>query len=122
MRQTFSGGLSGELSGNSSTASKLKLLKTRRKRFYGSIKAITLKASHVGAFALGKTGSTVANDKAVGWNWSSGGDNDTGIKQGGNVNYSFFIWENWNLSCSPVSANFKSAVYIHRSARDGYGF
>ncbi|KEJ44913.1 phage tail protein, partial [Escherichia coli] len=36
---------------------------------------ITLKASHVGAFALGKTGSTVANDKAVGWNWSSGAYN-----------------------------------------------
>ncbi len=38
---------------------------------------ITLKASHVGAFALGKTGSTVANDKAVGWNWSSGAYNAT---------------------------------------------
>ncbi len=36
---------------------------------------ITLKASHVGAFALGKTGSTVANDKSVGWNWDSGAYN-----------------------------------------------
>ncbi len=42
--------------------------------------AITLKASAIGAFALGKIdGSTVANDKAVGWNWSSGAYNATGI-------------------------------------------
>ncbi|WP_317452448.1 hypothetical protein [Escherichia coli] len=50
---------------------------------------ITLKASHVGAFALGKTGSTVANDKAVGWNSITLGDNNTGIKWCINVNYSF---------------------------------
>ncbi len=74
-RQTFSGGLSGELSGNASTAAKLKTAtKISNVAFDGS-SDITLKASHVGAFALGKTGSTVANDKAVGWNWDSGAYN-----------------------------------------------
>ncbi|HFM4604731.1 TPA: tail fiber protein, partial [Escherichia coli] len=74
-RQTFSGGLSGELSGNASTAAKLKTARKISNVAFDGSSDITLKASHVGAFALGKTGSTVANDKAVGWNWSSGAYN-----------------------------------------------
>ncbi|HFZ6183766.1 TPA: tail fiber protein, partial [Escherichia coli] len=76
-RQTFSGGLSGELSGNASTAAKLKTARKISNVAFDGSSDITLKASHVGAFALGKTGSTVANDKAVGWNWSSGAYNAT---------------------------------------------
>ncbi|MDL6111276.1 hypothetical protein QS197_25205, partial [Escherichia coli] len=55
-------GLSGELSGNASTAAKLKTARKISNVAFDGSSDITLKASHVGAFALGKTGSTVAND------------------------------------------------------------
>ncbi|WP_435051995.1 hypothetical protein [Escherichia coli] len=60
----------GELSGNDSTAVVLKTGENKQCGFSNGSSDITLKATNVGAFALGKTGSTVANDKAVGWNWS----------------------------------------------------
>lgn len=53
-RQTFSGGLSGELSGNASTAAKLKTARKISNVAFDGSSDITLKASHVGAFALGK--------------------------------------------------------------------
>ncbi|MGR8440174.1 hypothetical protein ACNGQ9_00130 [Escherichia coli] len=65
----------------------------------------------------------VANDKAVGWNSITLGDNDTGIKQGINVNYSFLYGQGSCPAAQPASGLIiKMAVYIHRSARDGYGF
>ncbi len=100
-RQTFSGGLSGELSGNASTAAKLKTARKISNVAFDGSSDITLKASHVGAFALGKTGSTVANDKAVGWNWSSGAYNAT-ISGASTLIIHFYMGER-KLSCSSVS-------------------
>ncbi|WP_322419603.1 tail fiber protein [Escherichia coli] len=121
-RQTFSGGLSGELSGNASTAAKLK---TARKiswnvAFDGS-SDITLKASHVGAFALGKTGSTVANgDKAVGWNWSSGAYN-ANIGGASTLIIHFYMGDG-SCPAAQFRINYKNGGIFYRSARDGYGF
>ncbi|MCL9889574.1 tail fiber protein [Escherichia coli] len=108
-RQTFSGGLSGELSGNAST----------NVAFDGS-SDITLKASHVGAFALGKTGSTVANDKAVGWNWSSGAYN-ANIGGASTLIIHFYMGDG-SCPAAQFRINYKNGGIFYRSARDGYGF
>ncbi|UGE38914.1 tail fiber protein [Escherichia coli] len=119
-RQTFSGGLSGELSGNASTAAKLKTARKISNVAFDGSSDITLKASHVGAFALGKTGSTVANDKAVGWNWSSGAYN-ANIGGASTLIIHFYMDAG---SCPAVQfrVNYKNGGISYRSARDGYGF
>lgn len=119
-RQTFSGGLSGELSGNASTAAKLKTARKISNVAFDGSSDITLKASHVGAFALGKTGSTVANDKAVGWNWNSGVYN-------ANISGASTLILHFNMntgSCPAVQfrVNYRNGGIFYRSARDGYGF
>ena len=81
---------------------------------------ITLKASHVGAFALGKTGSTVANDKAVGWNWSSGAYNAT-ISGASTLIIHFYMGEG-SCPAAQFRINYKNGGIFYRSARDGYGF
>ncbi|ROK48714.1 phage tail protein [Escherichia coli] len=111
-RQTFSGGLSGELSGNASR-------KISNVAFDGS-SDITLKASHVGAFALGKTGSTVANDKAVGWNWSSGAYN-ANIGGASTLIIHFYMGDG-SCPAAQFRINYKNGGIFYRSARDGYGF
>ncbi|HEI0378312.1 tail fiber protein [Escherichia coli] len=72
------------------------------------------------AFALGKTGSRVANDKAVGWNWNSG-VYDADISGASTLILHF----NMNAgSCPAVQfrVNYKNGGIFYRSARDGYGF
>ena len=81
---------------------------------------ITLKASHVGAFALGKTGSTVANDKAVGWNWSSGAYNAT-ISGASTLIIHFYMGDG-SCPAAQFRINYKNGGIFYRSARDGYGF
>ncbi|EHA8796519.1 phage tail protein [Escherichia coli] len=81
---------------------------------------ITLKASHVGAFALGKTGSTVANDKAVGWNWSSGAYNAT-FSGASTLILHFYMGEG-SCPAAQFRINYKNGGIFYRSARDGYGF
>ncbi|EIJ2784940.1 phage tail protein, partial [Escherichia coli] len=76
-KQTFSAGLSGELSGNAATATKLKTARKINNVSFDGTSDINLTPKNIGAFASGKTGDTVANDKAVGWNWSSGAYNAT---------------------------------------------
>ncbi|EIT2620286.1 phage tail protein, partial [Escherichia coli] len=76
-KQTFSAGLSGELSGNAATATKLKTARKINNVSFDGTSDINLTPKSIGAFASGKTGDTVANDKAVGWNWSSGAYNAT---------------------------------------------
>ncbi|EED0130839.1 tail fiber protein [Escherichia coli] len=119
-RQTFSGGLSGELSGNASTAAKLKTARKISNVAFDGSSDITLKASHVGAFALGKTGSTVANDKAVGWNWSSGAYNAT-ISGSSTLILHFYMGEG-SCPAAQFRINYKNGGIFYRSARDGYGF
>ncbi len=119
-RQTFSGGLSGELSGNASTAAKLKTARKISNVAFDGSSDITLKASHVGAFALGKTGSTVANDKAVGWNWSSGAYNAT-ISGASTLIIHFYMGEG-SCPAAQFRVNYKNGGISYRSARDGYGF
>ncbi|MED0564933.1 tail fiber protein [Escherichia coli] len=119
-RQTFSGGLSGELSGNVSTAAKLKTARKISNVAFDGSSDITLKASHVGAFALGKTGSTVANDKAVGWNWSSGAYNAT-ISGASTLIIHFYMGEG-SCPAAQFRINYKNGGIFYRSARDGYGF
>ncbi|HFK1272654.1 TPA: tail fiber protein, partial [Escherichia coli] len=72
------------------------------------------------AFALGKTGSTVGNDKAVGWNWNSG------VYQA-NIGGASTLILHFNMSegsCPAVQfrVNYKNGGIYYRSARDGYGF
>ena len=119
-RQTFSGGLSGELSGNASTAAKLKTARKISNVAFDGSSDITLKASHVGAFALGKTGSTVANDKAVGWNWSSGAYN-ANISGASTLILHFYMGEG-SCPAAQFRINYKNGGVFYRSARDGYGF
>ncbi|MBR8630881.1 phage tail protein [Escherichia coli] len=119
-RQTFSGGLSGELSGNASTAAKLKTARKISNVAFDGSSDITLKASHVGAFALGKTGSTVTNDKAVGWNWSSGAYNAT-ISGASTLIIHFYMGEG-SCPAAQFRINYKNGGIFYRSARDGYGF
>ncbi|MGA5755803.1 tail fiber protein [Escherichia coli] len=72
------------------------------------------------AFALGQTGSTVGNDKAVGWNSNSGVYNAT-ISGASTLILHF----NMNAgSCPAVQfrVNYKNGGIFYRSARDGYGF
>ncbi len=72
------------------------------------------------AFALGQTGSRVANDKAVGWNWNSG-VYDADISSASTLILHF----NMNAgSCPAVQfrVNYKNGGIFYRSARDGYGF
>ena len=72
------------------------------------------------AFALGQTGSKVANDKAVGWNWNSG-VYDADISGASTLILHF----NMNAgSCPAVQfrVNYKNGGIFYRSARDGYGF
>ncbi|WP_270586521.1 prophage tail fiber N-terminal domain-containing protein [Escherichia coli] len=72
------------------------------------------------AFALGQTGSTVGNDKAVGWNWNSGVycASITGAS-------TLILHFNMNTgSCPAVQfrVNYRNGGIYYRSARDGYGF
>ena len=72
------------------------------------------------AFALGKTGSTVGNDKAVGWNWNSGVYN-------ANIGGASTLILHFNMntgSCPAVQfrVNYRNGGIFYRSARDGYGF
>ncbi|HCD1466756.1 TPA: tail fiber protein, partial [Escherichia coli] len=72
------------------------------------------------AFALGQTGSTVGNDKAVGWNWNSGVYN---ASIGGAT--ALILHFNMNTgSCPAVQfrVNYRNGGIFYRSARDGYGF
>ncbi|HAV9103980.1 TPA: phage tail protein [Escherichia coli] len=72
------------------------------------------------AFALGQTGSTVGNDKAVGWNWNSGVYN---ANIGGAS--TLILHFNMNTGSSPAvqfRANYRNGGIFYRSARDGYGF
>ncbi|EFD1498575.1 phage tail protein [Escherichia coli] len=72
------------------------------------------------AFALGQTGSRVANDKAVGWNWNSG-VYDADISGASTLILHF----NMNAGSCPAvqfSVNYKNGGIFYRSARDGYGF
>ena len=72
------------------------------------------------AFALGQTGSTVGNDKAVGWNWNSGVYN-------ANIGGATTLILHFNMnagSCPAVQfrVNYRNGGIFYRSARDGYGF
>ncbi|EOB2701700.1 phage tail protein, partial [Escherichia coli] len=72
------------------------------------------------AFALGQTGSTVGNDKAVGWNWNSGVYN-------ANIGGASTLILHFNMntgSCPAVQfrVNYMNGGIFYRSARDGYGF
>ena len=72
------------------------------------------------AFALGQTGSRVANDKAVGWNWNSG-VYDADISGATTLILHF----NMNVgSCPAVQfrVNYTNGGIFYRSARDDYGF
>ncbi|WP_096849248.1 phage tail protein [Escherichia coli] len=72
------------------------------------------------AFALGQTGSSVGNDKAVGWNWNSGVYN-------ANIGGASTLILHFNMntgSCPAVQfrVNYRNGGIFYRSARDGYGF
>ncbi|CEK05166.1 TPA: phage tail protein [Escherichia coli] len=72
------------------------------------------------AFALGQTGSRVANDKAVGWNWNSGVYN-------ADISGASTLILHFNMnagSCPAVQfrVNYRNGGIFYRSARDGYGF
>ncbi|EJQ0150670.1 phage tail protein [Escherichia coli] len=81
---------------------------------------MNLTPKNIGAFASGKTGDTVANDKAVGWNWSSGAYNAT-IGGASTLILHFNIGEG-SCPAAQFRVNYKNGGIFYRSARDGYGF
>ncbi|EGB0947001.1 phage tail protein [Escherichia coli] len=119
-KQTFSAGLSGELSGNAATATKLKTARKINNVSFDGTSDINLTPKNIGAFASGKTGDTVANDKAVGWNWSSGAYNAT-ISGASTLILHFNIGEG-SCPAAQFRVNYKNGGIFYRSARDGYGF
>ncbi|MCE3806662.1 phage tail protein [Escherichia coli] len=119
-KQTFSAGLSGELSGNAATATKLKTARKINNVSFDGTSDINLTPKNIGAFASGKTGDTVANDKAVGWNWSSGAYNAT-IVGATTLILHFNIGEG-SCPAAQFRVNYKNGGIFYRSARDGYGF
>ncbi len=119
-KQTFSAGLSGELSGNAATATKLKTARKINNISFDGTSDINLTPKNIGAFASGKTGDTVANDKAVGWNWSSGAYNAT-IGGASTLILHFNIGEG-SCPAAQFRVNYKNGGIFYRSARDGYGF
>ncbi|HBE3520173.1 TPA: phage tail protein [Escherichia coli] len=119
-KQTFSAGLSGELSGNAATATKLKTARKINNVLFDGTSDINLTPKNIGAFASGKTGDTVANDKAVGWNWSSGAYNAT-IGGASTLILHFNIGEG-SCPAAQFRVNYKNGGIFYRSARDGYGF
>lgn len=119
-KQTFSAGLSGELSGNAATATKLKTARKINNVSFDGTSDINLTPKNIGAFASGKTGDTVANDKAVGWNWSSGAYNAT-IDGASTLILHFNIGEG-SCPAAQFRVNYKNGGIFYRSARDGYGF
>ncbi|HGC0150127.1 TPA: phage tail protein [Escherichia coli] len=119
-KQTFSAGLSGELSGNAATATKLKTACKINNVSFDGTSDINLTPKNIGAFASGKTGDTVANDKAVGWNWSSGAYNAT-IGGASTLILHFNIGEG-SCPAAQFRVNYKNGGIFYRSARDGYGF
>ncbi|HHT4826673.1 TPA: phage tail protein [Escherichia coli] len=119
-KQTFSAGLSGELSGNAATATKLKTARKINNVSFDGTSDINLTPKNIGAFASGKTGNTVANDKAVGWNWSSGAYNAT-IVGASTLILHFNIGEG-SCPAAQFRVNYKNGGIFYRSARDGYGF
>ncbi|EOP2161814.1 tail fiber protein [Escherichia coli] len=72
------------------------------------------------AFALGKTGNTVANNKAVGWNWDSGAY----CAQDGGASKMVLHFYTGEGSCQAMQflVDYKNRGIFYRSARDGYGF
>ena len=119
-RQTFSGGLSGELSGNAATATKLKTARKIAGVGFDGSSDISISAKNVNAFALRQTGNTVNGDTSVGWNWDSGAYN--ALVGGASA---LILHFNINAgSCPAVQfrVNYKNGGISYRSARDGYGF
>ncbi|HDP0324243.1 TPA: phage tail protein [Salmonella enterica subsp. enterica serovar Concord] len=119
-RQTFSGGLSGELSGNAATATKLKTARKIAGVGFDGSSDISISAKNVNAFALRQTGNTVNGDTSVGWNWDSGAYNAL-------IGGAFALILHFNInagSCPAVQfrVNYKNGGISYRSARDGYGF
>ncbi|ENK7746498.1 phage tail protein [Escherichia coli] len=119
-KQTFSAGLSGELSGNAATATKLKTARKINNVSFDGTSDINLTPKNIGAFASGKTGDTVANDKAVGWNWSSGTYNAT--TGGASTLILHFNIGEGSCPAAQFRVNYKNGGIFYRSARDGYGF
>ncbi len=72
------------------------------------------------AFALGQTGSTVGNDKAVGWNWNSGVYN--AIIGGASTLILHFNMNTGSCPAVQFRVNYRNGGIFYRSARDGYGF
>lgn len=119
-KQTFSAGLSGELSGNAATATKLKTARKINNVSFDGTSDINLTPKNIGAFASGKTGDTVANDKVVGWNWSSGTYNAT--TGGASTLILHFNIGEGSCPAAQFRVNYKNGGIFYRSARDGYGF
>ncbi|HAO0042534.1 TPA: phage tail protein [Escherichia coli] len=119
-KQTFSAGLSGELSGNAATATKLKTARKINNVSFDGTSDINLTPKNIGAFASGKTGDTVANDKAVGWNWSSGAYNAT--TGGASTLILHFNIGEGSCPAAQFRVNYKNGGIFYRSAREGYGF
>ncbi len=117
---TVVGGISGELSGNAATATKLKTARNINGVKFDGTGDISLNAQNVGAFALRQTGSLVGNDKAVGWNWDSG-VYCADIGGASTLILHFYMGAG---SCPAVQfrVNYKNGGIFYRSARDGYGF
>ncbi|ENE0567940.1 tail fiber protein [Escherichia coli] len=119
-RQTLSGGLSGELSGNAATATKLKTARKIAGVGFDGSSDISISAKNVNAFALRQTGNTVNGDTSVGWNWDSGAYN--ALIGGASALILHFNINSGSCPAVQFRVNYKNGGISYRSARDGYGF
>ncbi|HAN5146111.1 TPA: phage tail protein [Escherichia coli] len=119
-RQTFSGGLSGELFGNAATATKLKTARKIAGVGFDGSSDISISAKNVNAFALRQTGNTVNGDTSVGWNWDSGAYN--ALIGGASALILHFNINTGSCPAVQFRVNYKNGGISYRSARDGYGF
>ncbi|EEW0371865.1 tail fiber protein [Escherichia coli] len=119
-RQTFNGGITGALTGNADTATKLKTaININGVRFDGSTD-ITLTAAHVAAFARRATDTYADADGGVPWNAESGAYNV--IRSADSYILVNFYTGVGSCPTLQMKAHYRNGGLFYRSSRDGYGF
>lgn len=119
-RQTFNGGITGALTGNADTATKLKTARTIGGVAFDGSADITLTAENVSAFALRATGTYADTSGAVPWNAESGAYNVT--RSGDSYIVANFYTGVGSCRTLQIRAHHKNGGLYYRSSRDGYGF
>lgn len=117
---SVTGGLTGSLNGNASTATKLQTARKISGVAFDGSADITLTAENVSAFALRATGTYDDASGAVPWNAESGAYNVT--RSGASYIVANFYTGVGSCRTLQIRAHYKNGGLYYRSSRDGYGF